>query len=131
MSQENVEVIERMLASFHTGNTEEALASFSVAVVLDASRRPGGEVVHGRSGVSRMIGDWLAAWTEWSEKIHEIRDLGDRVLVFATQRGRGKGSGVEVVADYMTLYDLRDGEIIAMTLFVDTDEALEAAGLSE
>jgi ketosteroid isomerase-like protein len=51
--------------------------------------------------------------------IEECRDLGDEVLVLATQRGRGKGSGVEVEARYAMLYGIRDGEIVSFTLYPD------------
>jgi ketosteroid isomerase-like protein len=131
MSQENVEIVERMLALFHAGDAEGALACFSPDVAADASRRPDGRTGRGREELSRIIGEWMATWEDWTEVIHEIRDLGDRVIVAATQQGRGKGSGVEIAQHYATIYEFRGGEIASMTLYPTADEALEAAGLSE
>ena len=131
MSQENVEAVERMLELFHAGNAEDALARFSPDVVTDASRRPDRRVGRGRTELGRIIGEWMAAWENWTEEIHEIRDVGDRVLVVATQRGRGRESGVEVATNYATIYGLRDGEITSVTLYPDPDEAFAAAGLRE
>ena len=128
MSQENVEIVRRMLESFHAGDADGALECFSPDVVLDASRRFDGRIGRGRDELSTIIGEWLGAWDDWREEINAIRDLGDRVIVDSTQRGRGKGSGIEIETRYATLYELRDGEITRMTLYFDVDEALEAAG---
>jgi ketosteroid isomerase-like protein len=47
------------------------------------------------------------------------------------QRGRGRGSGVDVEARYTFLYDVHGGKITRMALYGELGEALEAAGLSE
>ncbi len=67
----------------------------------------------------------------WSEEVEEIRDLGDSVLVVSTQRGRGRGSGVEMEHRFAMLYELRNGKVIRWTIYNDRSEALEAAGSSE
>jgi ketosteroid isomerase-like protein len=131
MSQENVEIVTRMLALFHAGNANDALASFAVDVAADASVRPDGRAVRGREEMLGMIGEWLAAWDDWSEEIDAIRDLGDKVMVVATQRGRSKQTGIDLQTQYAIVYELRGGEIVAMTLYRGPGEALEAAGLSE
>ena len=51
------------------------------------------------------------------------------MIVGATQRGRGKGSGAEVATEYATIYGLRQGEIVSMTLYPDPAEGRRAAGL--
>src|SRR6478735_4121714 len=100
MSQENVEIVARMLASFHAGNANDALAYFADDVAADASVRPDGMVVRGRDEMSRMIGEWVDAWEDWSQEIDEIRDLGDEVMVVATQRGRGRETGIDIETQY-------------------------------
>ena len=57
-----------------------------------------------------------------------MRDLGNGVLVLSVQRGRGKGSGVEVEARYAILYDLQGDKIVSLRMYRDPAEALEAAG---
>jgi ketosteroid isomerase-like protein len=127
MSQGEVEIVRRMYSAFHGGDVERALAMFDPDVVVDATRRPDGGVGHGREDLSAIIGEWLAAFDDWREEIEELRDLGDRVLVVATQRGRGKESGVDVETRYAVLYEVRRGKITAMTLYLDPVEALETA----
>jgi ketosteroid isomerase-like protein len=78
-----------------------------------------------------MINQWLGAWEEWHEEIEEMRDLGSRVYVVATQHGRGKGSGAEVAERYALIYEIKAGTIIRLTLYSDLAEALEATGLRE
>jgi ketosteroid isomerase-like protein len=51
--------------------------------------------------------------------------------VVATQRGRGKESGIETETRYAVLYELRDGLIASMTLYPDPAEALRADGVAD
>jgi ketosteroid isomerase-like protein len=53
-----------------------------------------------------------------------VRDLGDRVLVISTQRGRGQTTGIELAERYATLYEVRGGEIVSFTLFPSEEAAL-------
>ena len=58
-------------------------------------------------------------------------DAGDRVVVTARHRGRGRESGVSVDARFYEIYSLRDGKIVRVDEFAERIEALEAAGLRE
>jgi ketosteroid isomerase-like protein len=46
------------------------------------------------------------------------------------QRGRGKGSGVEVEERHGQIWTFREGKVIRHATYPNLDEALEAAGLS-
>jgi ketosteroid isomerase-like protein len=131
MSQENVEIVRRMYEAFHGGDADGALAYFDPEVEVDASVRVDEGIGHGRDAVNAMVARWLAAWDEWREEIEEIRDLDSRVLVISKQRGRAKGSGIEVETRYAVLYEIQDDLIKAMTLYATAAEAIEAAGLRE
>jgi ketosteroid isomerase-like protein len=131
MSQENVELVKRMLALFHAGDAEGALACFSEDVVTEMPGRPDVTGGRGREALGRLIGSWVGAWEDWKEEVEEVRDLGDRVMVISTQRGRGKDTGIEVAYQYAALYEVRDAEISGMGLYSAPAEALKAAGLSE
>jgi len=132
MSQENVEIVRRMYEAFHGGDAEGALSYFDPNVLVDtSSARPDGVIGKGREHLSATIGGWVGTWEEWREEIEEMRDLGNRVLVLSVQRGRGKGSRVEVEARYAILYDLRGDKIVSLRMYMDPAEALEVAGLRE
>ena len=131
MSQENVEIVRRMYDAFHAGDVERALESLRPkrAGRCVQCPRPTSASARAREYVNAVVTSWVAAWEEWHEEIEEMRDLGSRVLVLSVQRGRGKGSGVEVEAHYAMLYDLHGDAIISMRMYGRVAEALEAAGL--
>ena len=131
MSEENVEHVRRMYSAFDAGDAAGTLACFDADVVVDFSRRADGRVGQGREYLNQVVASWMGAWEEWEQEIDEVRDLGSQVYVFATQRGRGKGSGVEIEQCFAILYEVEGGSIINMTYFPHAAEALEAAGLSE
>ena len=131
MSQENVEIVQRMYDAYNRGDAEAALAYFDPEVVMDASHRVDGRVGHGREEMVAILTEWLGTWDDWSEEIEEVRDLGRRVLVIGTQRGRGKGSGIEWENRIAMLYEIQRGKITRWTVYDDLHKALEAAGLRE
>jgi ketosteroid isomerase-like protein len=131
MSQENVEVVRRMYDAFDSGDADSALAYFDSGVVVDASHRVDGRVGHGHEELVAILGEWMGTWEEWQEEVEAIRDAGDRVVVISTQRGRGKGSGVEWENRFGMLYEIQGGKISRWTIYDDPHAALEAAGLRE
>ena len=130
MSQENVEIVQRMYETFHRGNFDGALAYFDPEVEVDASMRVDEGIGHGRDAVYAMVARWLGAWDEWREEIEEMRDLDSHVLVVSKQRGRAKGSGIEVETRYAVLYEIHGDKITRLAIYSEPAEALEAAGLS-
>ena len=130
MSQANVVIVRRMYEAFQAGDAERALAHFDQDVLVEATGRVDTGAGRGPEAVSSLVGSWVGAFDEWSEEIEEMRDLGDQVCVVATQRGRGKETGLPVEYRYAVLYEIRGGRITHMTLHPDTETALEAAAAS-
>jgi hypothetical protein len=52
-------------------------------------------------------------------------------LAAGWQRGRGKGSGVEVSEEIFSVWTLRARKVIRQRMFRDRGQALEAAGVPE
>jgi ketosteroid isomerase-like protein len=74
----------------------------------------------------------LDAFESYEEETHEVRDLGGgRVLTLGMARGRTRTGGVEVVQAGGVIFTVRDSKIARIEFFLDRDEALEAAGLSD
>ena len=116
-----------MYEAYLGGNAEVALAYFHPEVEVDFSVRVDAARGKGRDELARIVASWIGTWDGYLEEIDEIRDLGDTVCVVATQRGRGKGSGVELANQFASLYEIRDGLITRITMYAGLDEALEAA----
>jgi ketosteroid isomerase-like protein len=131
MSQENVELIQRMYETFHRGDADGTLAYFDPEVEVDASMRVDEGIGHGREAVNAIVARWLGAWDKWREEIEEIRDLGPQVLVVSKQSGRAKGSGIEVETHYAVLYEIHGDKITRMCIYSEPAEALEATGLRD
>jgi ketosteroid isomerase-like protein len=51
--------------------------------------------------------------------------------VVTHHEGRGRESGVEVDTRFYVVYSLRDGKVSRVDEYIERDEALKAAGLSE
>jgi ketosteroid isomerase-like protein len=130
VSQANVEIVRRAFAFGMQGRGDpaEALADFHPDVVLNSFEEPASS---GRDAVRENLERWKSAWEEVEATAEEFIDAGDRVIVTAYFRGRGRGSGIEVDARFYEVYTLRDGTIVQIDEFTDRARALEAAGLSE
>ena len=90
---------------------------------------PGGQV-KGRDEVVAFLRSFMGAWEEHVMEIEDVRELEDgRVLVFFTERGRGRQSGVETAAHPAAFWTLRDGKVTRFEAFGDRDEARRLAGL--
>jgi ketosteroid isomerase-like protein len=131
MSEQAVEIVRRMYNAREGGDGEGALSCFHPEVVVDPRPRMDSGIVRGREELVRIIGEWVGEFEDWREEIEEIRDLGSQVYVVATQRGRGKGSGIEIETRYALLYEVRGGHITRMTMFRGPADALAAAGVQQ
>jgi ketosteroid isomerase-like protein len=130
MSQENVEIVRRAFAfEVHgRGDPAGALADFDPDLVLNPVEEAPS---HGPDAVRDYYERWESSWEELKVTTEEFIDAGDRVVVTALFRGRGRGSGIMVETRFYELYTLRDGKIVRLDEFTERAEALEAAGLRE
>jgi ketosteroid isomerase-like protein len=130
MSQENLEIVRRAFAFGMQGRGDpaEALADFDPDVVLNSVEQGSSR---GRSAVRENFERWTSAWERSEATLEEFIDTGDRVVVAAYFRGRGRGSGIELGARFYDVFTLRDGKIVRVDEFTERGEALEAAGLEE
>lgn len=91
-----------------------------------------GVVYRGHDGIRRLSQAWTDNYDDWAWEIHEIRDLGARVLVLAEMSGQAKDSGVSIHQPVGIIYsNFRKGKIGDLRYFLTWQEALDAAALSE
>jgi ketosteroid isomerase-like protein len=95
MSQENVEIVRRAFAYeiYAVGGRAEAEAIFDPDVVMNPTNEG---TFHGLDAMRADFERWASAFEELEVSAEEFIDAGDRVLVTAYHRGRGRTSGVEV-----------------------------------
>jgi ketosteroid isomerase-like protein len=87
---------------------------------------------HGHDGVREYMAKLDEAFDDYRMVAEEFVDVDDdRILVFAREGGRGKGSGLAVRTNPTAhLYTLRDGKAIRMESFWERSDGLRAAGLA-
>jgi ketosteroid isomerase-like protein len=134
MSEENVEVVRNAFAAFERGDIEGVLRLCDEDIVINQPPDlPGiSPEQRGHRGVLEAFAIWPEQWEDYRIQLLRVEAAPDG-KVFVTQRssGRGKQSGVEVDMDFSLVFTVREGKISELRLFVQEDQALEAAGLSE
>ena len=131
MSQENVDVVRDQFAATNERDFRRAMSHYAEDVELVVHRDAFLEFgsFEGRDAVGQWFGNWFATFEpDYHFEIEETRDLGERVFLLATHRGRGRTSGVEVHGQTAYLYGVRDGKIVRVELYSSRAQALEAAG---
>jgi ketosteroid isomerase-like protein len=131
MSQENVETLRRIYASWEAGDFTVGLSTFerNVTLVIDRATLDGGVFV-GADGVRRYMTSFLQAWESLTISAESFKDVGDTVLVEVKQTGIGQDSRVPVDQTYFQLWTFRGGKVIRLETIMREAEALKAAGLS-
>ena len=105
-----------------------AVASDDVEVG-GAPELPNSGTYHGRQGFLTWIAQWLDAWDEFAIEVDDVQAIDDgHVVVDVDQRGRGKGSGLEVAQHGLAyLVTIREGLVARLYLYPDRAAALAAA----
>ena len=132
MSQENAEIVRRAYKAFSRGDREGMVADLAPTFEY----APTGLIPGFNRGVYKGPEGWLefAGWmrSEFEDsclEIHELIEAGNRVVVGATLRGRGKQSGIEASWELWHLWIMRGGRVVRGQGFTSRKQALEAAGL--
>jgi ketosteroid isomerase-like protein len=138
MPSENVEVALRQLEAASERDLAGLTAAWAEDVALVVHWQGGGlsgTAPTGRIAVVKWFEDWLDQFDPgYRLDIEETHEAGDRVVVLATHRGRGRHSGVTVEQRAAHVYTLREGKVSRIEVWGDRDAraaALEAVGLGE
>jgi ketosteroid isomerase-like protein len=130
MSQENVEVVRRAVAAINDRDLDGYLACCSEHVELRTPLIVG--VYEGRKGIQRYFSDVEDAAPDFRIDINRVETVGpDQVLAFIRTRGTGRATGIPLGFEATNVYDLVDGQITRVRIFLDASEALKAVGLAE
>jgi ketosteroid isomerase-like protein len=132
MSQENVEIVRRGFQVWNAGDMDALREQvFDPGIIWRGPEgwpEPGPYA--GREAVMRQVEQLRETWDSDSfELISDFIDIGDRVAVRLIWQGAGHGpeSNIELTG----VYTVRKGRVVAIELFWDHAEALEALGFSE
>ena len=128
LSKEDVEIVRRALMA----RRSEFVELLDPAVHLDLSERVFNPAVYdGYDGVMRWRADVADVWESYHSEPEEFFDGDEVVVVFTRERGRAKGSGIEVDQHPTALLcSLRAGRVSEIRLYHDRQRALLDAGLA-
>ena len=134
MSEENVEIVRNAFAAFERGDIEGVLRLCDEDIVItQPPDLPGiSPEQRGHRGVLEALAIWPEQWDEYRIELLRVDAApGGKVFVAQRSSGRGKQSGVEVNMDFSFVFTVHEGKISEWRLFMQEEQAVEAAGLSE
>jgi ketosteroid isomerase-like protein len=133
MSQENVEVVLRMLEGFNRGDLDAVLATFGDRCEINEPKEMPDSPAMGFQGHDG-VREWMTNLSGVAGVRFEARSLepiGDVVLSELTCQGLGQASGVPVEWTTFAVVRMRDGRISRVKAFLTKDAAIEAGDLSK
>ena len=137
MSRENALTANAQMAraayeAWNRGDIEAALeyAHPDVRFVQDA-RIPGAVDLQGREAVKSWLKSFYETWEEFQLTLERVESRGDRVLILARIRAKGRMSEAHVEQRIGHVFTVRDRLTTEWRSYADPEEALEAVGLRE
>ena len=94
------------------------------------ARSPNAGVYEGTNEAQGAFEGFREPFEEFDWTPHGVTIGEGLLLVEGEMRGTGRASGIEVSTGEWHVWTLRDGRVARLQMFLDRDEALEAAGLS-
>ena len=132
MSRENIDVVQAALDAYFRGDESAMLDRAAPDIIVTQfPDQPDVRDYRGHEGLLQVMAEWIGIWDDWSVEILHIREIGDRVLVDARQRGRGKGSGAPFEVEVAFVFTVGHDKIVRWQMFHSEQQALKAVGLAE
>ena len=131
MSQENLELVDRLVEAFNRRDFEAIVALCDPGVELvEDPRVPGAITRRGRAEVQRYFESMHRYWEAPRIEPERFVDRADEVLVLARLATHTRRGGPEMERRVDLMVTLRADKVVRGRWFVSRQEALEAAGLS-
>jgi ketosteroid isomerase-like protein len=139
MSEENVELVRRLLEMFAKREHEAVFAFYAPDIEWDATNNVQlgiadlSEVFRGHNGVRTYWRRWLQAWKDLEFEVQDILDGGNEIVaLIRNQRQWGRHSGIATeLPPFGLVFTVCGGKVVRWRSFSDQESALKAAGLSK
>jgi ketosteroid isomerase-like protein len=132
MSEENVRLVERAIAAINARDIKGYLACCTESVKLETPVAAVGGVYEGIDGISRFFTDIEEAAPDFRLELDGVEEVDSkRVIAFLRMSSTGRASGLPMAPPTTNVYDLIDGKISHVRIFLDRQEALKAVGLTD
>jgi ketosteroid isomerase-like protein len=133
MGKQNVEIVHRAYEAVARGDLEGALEAFDASVAVEDHDRSleSTTAYRGHQGLMDLFALVNEGFEDVRYTAEKFTHAGDRVLVTVRRTGRGAASGVPVSEQQFHVFDFARDRIVRFRVFVERDQALQAAGLRE
>jgi ketosteroid isomerase-like protein len=134
MSAENVEVVRRFCERDDQTSLDSLMASLHPDIEwIPIESDPEYSVHSGHDDVRAWLTSWAESFPDLRWELDRIRDAGsDLVVAFVRLAGRADTTGIDLeTASYAVVFTLQGEKIARIHEYLDSQEALKAAGLSE
>ena len=137
MSQENVELLEGLVAAGGTMDRDALLAALPELIPqfcdpeiewVEDPTRLDARVYRGHDGVRASWERWLEGFDEYGAEVDALEDHGDRVFMAAREYGRGTASSADVSSHIYVICTFREGKVLRYQEFYDEQDARAALG---
>ncbi len=127
MQATDVEMLREAYEALNEGNIEGAIAVLDEdAQWCEHSDLPEAGLYSGRDSIRTFLESFLESWQDFHQETEELIPGDGRVLIMLRSRQRGKGSGIDVEAQYAHLWTMQDGRGVRVDAYFDRKEALRA-----
>jgi ketosteroid isomerase-like protein len=126
----NLEVVDRFTKAFGEGDTDAALACLDPEVELRPIRAQlEGHTYRGHQGYLDTLALFDQDWEDLRIVPQHLRERDPYVAGAAKVTARGRASGIDLDVRVGVLFEVRNGRIVRLESFNETEEALRAAGI--
>jgi ketosteroid isomerase-like protein len=134
MSQENVEIVGRLITEIWGGATDPPDLASRVhpqVEIVTSPDFPEQAVLRGLPGFEQWTRRWSGLFEGYDLQAERFWEAGDRVVVALHERGIAARSGIPFDDHYAHVWTFLNGLVVRVQVFRNQEEALEAAGLRE
>jgi ketosteroid isomerase-like protein len=121
-----VEFWKETVAAYAAADLNRILLQVDPEIMIQQpAELPGAASYHGHEGFVENVLDWPREWEGFRVEPRRVFSPGaDRVVVIGLHSGRSLRMGVEMKAEIVWVYTLRDGLITRWDMYLSLDEAL-------
>ena len=126
----NLQIVKNVYAGFAAGDMEVVLKDMGDGIVWthpgSSDQIPFAGIFEGKAGVSRFFEIVFEQIDVLEQNIKSYIGGGDNVLVLGYEHMRVKNTGREYKSNWVHMYTLANGKIVAFEEFIDTAELVSA-----
>jgi ketosteroid isomerase-like protein len=89
------------------------------------------QVLRGPDAALAYLREIEEPWERYDFEVERLVEAGDTVVAFVRERAKARHGGLEVYEDVASLFKVRERKIVEMRGYIDREEALRTAGLTD